>query len=177
MTVPSVSSSCRRLSAQQALQRAKIHLEEAQREDDPHLILALCADTEHTLTQISRPERKALLHSAEVLGQTLCKDILETYLDLGKILQSHGQHPRAQAVFKKGEKWRHVSKDQAAKHSTLNLRSTLKSVRGLFYHFSETSTSVNLSAYQDERAMDFSDVAHVPCEIFAEPVPLLATEP
>jgi hypothetical protein len=85
------------LSTQQALDLAKLYLDNACKTRDPDIALVLCHDTEVSLSDAKRPTRRAE-------DVAVRKRIGAVYLDLGKLLYSRGHHGEAQASFKKAEK-------------------------------------------------------------------------
>jgi len=85
------------LSTQQALELAKIYLENACKTRDPDIALVLCHDTEVSLSDAKR----ATKHAEDL---NVRKRIGTVYINLGKLLYSRGHHGEAQTSFKKAEK-------------------------------------------------------------------------
>lgn len=89
-----VSSPRGSLSPQQALKLANVYLEKARDEDDPHIALVLCNDTEVSLSQAVKRAK----------NHTVIKGIVETYADLGRLLESRGRSNEARDIYKKAAK-------------------------------------------------------------------------
>ncbi|KAG0248439.1 hypothetical protein BG011_010272, partial [Mortierella polycephala] len=93
------------LSPQDALEFAKIHLENARKSNNPNLISTLCADADAALSRIKRSVRKALILSQSVNDQALCNGIVIVYVEHGKLFDRMGSRDKAQASFDKAKKW------------------------------------------------------------------------
>jgi len=85
------------LSTQQALELARVYLENACRAKDADIILVLCHDTEVSLSQAKRSAK----HTDDQLER---KRIGTVYIQLGKVLYSQGHSKEAQTSYKKAEK-------------------------------------------------------------------------
>ncbi|KAG0245111.1 hypothetical protein BGX31_007955 [Mortierella sp. GBA43] len=85
------------LSPLQALNLAKVYLENARKETDGTIMLVLCHDTEVSLLQA----RRAAKHAKD---NAVSDGVAVAYIDLGKFLYSRGRHTEAQASFKKAQK-------------------------------------------------------------------------
>ncbi|KAG0218564.1 hypothetical protein BGX31_011571, partial [Mortierella sp. GBA43] len=85
------------LSAVQALDLAKIYLENARNATDTKITLVLCHDTEVSLSQA----KKAAKHFKD---NTIRDVIAATYTDLGEVLFDRSYHSEAQATFEKAQK-------------------------------------------------------------------------
>ncbi|KAI8359533.1 hypothetical protein B0O80DRAFT_484544, partial [Mortierella sp. GBAus27b] len=92
-----VSSPRGSLSPKQSLDLANIFLENADREQDPDLILVLCHEAEVSLSQTKKTAKYAE-------DQTMRHGIAVTYLGLGRLLASRGYQKEAQGIYKKAEK-------------------------------------------------------------------------
>ncbi len=112
------------LSAEQALDLANAYLKNARNTQDIHLASIFCDDAEISLSQAKQVFKKAL--SPETLAdQTLRNNIGTAYFERGKILDQLGRHDRAQASYKKAEKWGY----EEIKYSS-TIPGTLLSARG-----------------------------------------------
>jgi hypothetical protein len=89
------------LSTQQALELARVYLENACRAKDADIILVLCHDTEVSLSQAKRLAK----HSDNQLER---KRIGTVYIQLGKVLHNQGHSKEAQISYKKAEKLGYV---------------------------------------------------------------------
>jgi hypothetical protein len=92
--VPSARGS---LSPHQSLDLANIYLENACNANDPDIVLALCHDTEVSLSHAKRAAKHAE-------NQTLNRGMAIAYIDLGKLLESRGHSSEAQVSYKKAIK-------------------------------------------------------------------------
>ncbi len=100
----SISSSPWSLLSAQALDLANAYLKSARNTQDIHLASIFCDDAEISLSQAKQAFKRAL--SPETLAdQTLRNNISTAYFERGKILDQFGQHYRAQASYKKAQKW------------------------------------------------------------------------
>ncbi len=100
------SSSRSALSAEQMLGLANGYLNIARQTQDRHLAAIFFDDAEISLSQAKRAFKKAL--SPETLAdQTLRNKIGTTYFERGQVLEQLGQPNRAQASYKKAQKWGH----------------------------------------------------------------------
>ncbi|UUM21120.1 HEAT repeat domain-containing protein [Mycoavidus sp. SF9855] len=100
------SSSRSVLSPPEVLDLANDFLEFARKNTNPKIALILCDDVEASLSQMKKALRKA--DAAETLAdQTLRDKIAVVYFEHGKVLDQLGQHNRAQASYKKAQKWGH----------------------------------------------------------------------
>ena len=84
------------LSAHQALQLARVSLENARNVTDAEISMVLCHDTKESLSQA----KKASKHAKD---PTLNKEIGTTYLGLSQVLHVHDHHVKAQATLKKAQ--------------------------------------------------------------------------
>ncbi|KAG0215397.1 hypothetical protein BGX31_000857, partial [Mortierella sp. GBA43] len=92
-----IPSSRGSLTPQQALDLANIYLEGACSANDPEIAIALCHDTEVSLSQAKRAIKRTD-------NQTVLGGIATAYIDLGKLLENRGFENEAQISFKKAEK-------------------------------------------------------------------------
>ncbi|KAG0291410.1 hypothetical protein BGZ97_005882, partial [Linnemannia gamsii] len=99
-----ISSSPWSVLSAQALDLANAYLKSARNTQDIHLASIFCDDAEISLSQAKQAFKRAL--SPETLTeQTLRNNIGTAYFERGKILAQLGQRDRAQASYKKAEKW------------------------------------------------------------------------
>lgn len=89
------------LSPLQALELARLYLENACKANDPDIALVLCHDTEMSLSQAKRAAKNAEDHPVR-------KAIGAVYIDLGKLLHSRGHGGEAQVSYKKAGKLGYV---------------------------------------------------------------------
>jgi hypothetical protein len=85
------------LSPSQALELARVYLENANQMEDAKISLVLCHDTEVSLSQAKRTAKHAN-------DPTLKEGIANAYIGLGKLLHDRGHHVEAQTSFKKAQK-------------------------------------------------------------------------
>jgi hypothetical protein len=85
------------LSPLQALELAKVYLENALKAKDRCIALVLCHVTEASLSQA----RKASKH-ADI--QAVREEMITTYAKLGELLDSCGHRDKAQVSYKRAEK-------------------------------------------------------------------------
>jgi hypothetical protein len=98
MVFGGISSSPRStLSPQQAIELANLYLMNARNATDSDIALVLCHDTAITLSHA-----KKVAKSGE--SPTVTDKIATAYIDLGRMLESHGNINGAQAVYKKAGK-------------------------------------------------------------------------
>ncbi len=92
------------LSAGQMLDLANTYLKNARNTQDNYLASIFCDEAETSLSQAKHAFKRAL--SPETLAdQTLRNNIGTAYFERGKILDQLGQPDRAQASYKKAQKW------------------------------------------------------------------------
>ncbi len=100
------SSSRSTLSPSEVLDLANDFLEFARKHTNPKIALILCDDAQASLSQMKKALRNA--DAAETLAdQTLRDKIAAVYFEHGKVLEQLGQHNKAQASYKKAQKWGH----------------------------------------------------------------------
>ncbi|MCX8567338.1 MAG: HEAT repeat [Glomeribacter sp. 1016415] len=100
------SSSRSALSAEQMLGLANAYLNNARQTQDSYLAAIFFDDAEISLSQAKQAFKKAF--SPETLAdQTLRNKIGTTYFERGQVLEQLGQSDRAQASYKKAQKWGH----------------------------------------------------------------------
>jgi hypothetical protein len=92
-----VSSPRASLSPKQAVEIARVYMDNANSAADPEIALVFCHDTEVSLTQA----RKTIKHAKD---HTLLADIIAAYVDLGKLLERRKHSGSAQASYKKARK-------------------------------------------------------------------------
>ncbi|KAF9346718.1 hypothetical protein BGX34_003691, partial [Mortierella sp. NVP85] len=92
-----IASPLSTLSPQQALELARVYLENAYNTSDPAIALVLCHNTEVSLFQA----KKTAKHDE---NQTTIDGIATAYIDLGRILERYNRDTEAKAFCKKGEK-------------------------------------------------------------------------
>ncbi|KAG0231582.1 hypothetical protein BGX31_005478, partial [Mortierella sp. GBA43] len=85
------------LSPLQALNLAKVYLENAFKETDANIMLVLCHDTEVSLLQARRGAKRAKDNAVQDM-------VAATYVDFGKFLYRRGHHGEAQTIFTKAQK-------------------------------------------------------------------------
>jgi hypothetical protein len=85
------------LSPLQALNLAKVYLENAFKETDANIMLVLCHDTEVSLLQARRGAKHAKDNAVQEM-------VAATYVDFGKFLYRRGHHGEAQTIFTKAQK-------------------------------------------------------------------------
>jgi hypothetical protein len=85
------------LTPLQTLELANIYLDNARRSTDPYITLALCHDTEVTLSQVVRGSKRL---KVPIVRQ----GIAAAYAQLGSLLKSRSLHDDADAFHKKAEK-------------------------------------------------------------------------
>ncbi|GLR01980.1 hypothetical protein GCM10007934_17930 [Mycoavidus cysteinexigens] len=116
------SSSRSALSAEQMLGLANAYLNNARQTQDSYLAAIFFDDAEISLSQAKQAFKKA--SSPETLAdQTLRNKIGATYFERGQMLDQLGQPDRAQASYKKAQKWGHPG--LAPRSSTLSAGATL----------------------------------------------------
>ncbi|KAI8602910.1 hypothetical protein EDD21DRAFT_352310 [Dissophora ornata] len=93
------------LSVQQALELANLHLENAHNTKDPELVLTCCNYAETTLSRMKTVAKKTVISSSRADHQALRSDVAAAFFEHGKLLDSLGNHTKAQASYKKAEKW------------------------------------------------------------------------
>lgn len=81
----------------QALELAKIYLENASKANDAKITLVLCHDTENSLSQARRASKNAK-------DNTMFDGIAAVYVDLGNLLYTRGYHDEAKTSFMKAQK-------------------------------------------------------------------------
>ncbi|KAG0210587.1 hypothetical protein BGX31_001864 [Mortierella sp. GBA43] len=92
-----VSSPRGSLSFQQSLHLANLFLDSAGRTQDRDVVLALCHETEAALSHA----KKAAKHGED---KTMRQGVGNTYIGLGRVLESQEHRTEAQAIYKKAEK-------------------------------------------------------------------------
>lgn len=92
-----VSSPRDSLSPLQALELANVYLENAIKAKDPYVALVFCHDTEVSLSLAKKNSKRNGI-------QAVRKGIANTYIGLGKQLDSRGRHREATVSYKKAEK-------------------------------------------------------------------------
>ncbi|KAK3806074.1 MAG: hypothetical protein J3Q66DRAFT_422177 [Benniella sp.] len=85
------------LTPLQTLELANIYLDNARKSTDPYITLALCHDTEVTLSQVARGSKRL---KVPVVRQ----GIAAAYVQLGSLLKSRSLHDDADTFYKKAEK-------------------------------------------------------------------------
>lgn len=93
------------LSLQQALELCNIYLENAYRTTDHGIALVLCHDAEVALSQAKSASKRIPIHPGDDEYQTLRNGVASAYVDLGKLLESHGYHSEGREICRKAEKW------------------------------------------------------------------------
>jgi len=92
-----ISSPRDSLSPTQALELASIYLDNARKTTDLCVALALCHDTEVSLSQAARGSKRLKI-------PVVREGIATAYLQLGWLLKSRRLHDEAEAFYKKAEK-------------------------------------------------------------------------
>jgi hypothetical protein len=85
------------LTPMQTLELAKIYLDNARKSTDPYITLALCHDTEVTLSQVVRGSKRLKV-------PVVREGIATAYVQLGWLLKSRRLHDEADAFYRKAEK-------------------------------------------------------------------------
>jgi len=85
------------LSPLQALELARVYLENANRMTDAKISLVLCHDTEVSLSQARRAAKYAD-------DPSLKEGTATAYIGLGQLLHNRGHHVEAHTSFKKAQK-------------------------------------------------------------------------
>ena len=85
------------LSPSQALELARVYLDNASQVKDAKISLVLCHDTEVSLSQAKR----AAKHTDD---PTLKEKVATAYIGLGNLLHGRGHHVEAQTSYKKAQK-------------------------------------------------------------------------
>lgn len=85
------------LSPLQALELARVYLENACKVTDANITLVLCHDTEVSLSQAKRAAK-------HIEDNAVHDGIAAAYIDLGNLLYIRGHHREAQASFKKARR-------------------------------------------------------------------------
>jgi hypothetical protein len=93
-----ISSPRGSLSLQQVLDLANIYLENARSTSDPDIALALCHDTEVSLSYAKRTAK----HTGD---NALQERVAASYIGLGDLLVKQGRRDEARTFYKKSEKW------------------------------------------------------------------------
>ncbi|KAF8978390.1 hypothetical protein BGZ46_006507 [Entomortierella lignicola] len=108
------------LSPQKALELIEFYLDNAQKAKDPEIALVLCDNAEASLLQMRKIAKKAYTpQNTEV--KPLHDQIATAYFTHGELLDRLGHHDKAQASYKKAEKWGYVREvDQQPKPSQPN---------------------------------------------------------
>ncbi|KAG0365123.1 hypothetical protein BGZ54_006840, partial [Gamsiella multidivaricata] len=170
MLTSAFSSSRSTLSPQKALDLANIYLGNAQKAADPDLTLILCADAGAALSWMKRADRRALIPPMSVEDQTLCNGISTVYSDQGKLLGSLGYRDKAQASFRKAEKWRYLQ-DPDGNPVPSRPGKTLIPIL-CAPKLRSTSPATPDPSYPETKAKSSrSDIAQVPPGIFSENAP------
>lgn len=103
MVFSSIASQFRgALSTSQTLELANFHLEYARKTKDQKLASVMCDDAESALSHVKRGVKRA---SKDTEDQPLRKDVAAAYFQLGNLQDYLGQTEKAQANYKKAEKW------------------------------------------------------------------------
>jgi len=92
-----ISSPREVLSPTQALELANIYLDNARKTTDLCIALALCHDTEASLSQAVRSSKRLKI-------PVVRKGIATAYAQLGWLLKNRSLHDEAEAFYKKAEK-------------------------------------------------------------------------
>ncbi|KAF9363449.1 hypothetical protein BGX34_004124, partial [Mortierella sp. NVP85] len=159
-----IASPLSTLSPQQALELARVYLENAYNTSDPVIALVLCHDTEVSLSQA----KKAAKHDK---NQTTIDEIATAYINLGKLLEIYNRETEAKAFCKKGKKL--GGNVQDARRSARFARPSNNGplTQGTSFGAGElpASNAVDLSPLSDE--IQPQNVYSIPAHIFAENVP------
>lgn len=165
----SIFSSARSaLSPYEVLDLANDYLESARRHKNLKIALILCDDAEASLSQMKKALRKA--DAPETLAdQTLRGKIAAVYFEHGKVLEKLDQRDKAQASFKKAEKYGYVQ-GQAASPATPRPDSTRNSIYSALIPSSTFVASPRHSSLLSQRSTG-RDSAVLPPALFAQNVP------
>ncbi|KAF9954589.1 hypothetical protein BGZ65_003925, partial [Modicella reniformis] len=93
------------LSLQQSLELTNFYLENAYQTKDRDIALVLCHDAEASLSQAKNATKLSHTHPNDARDRSLREGIADSYIDLGKLLESQGYRNQAQVLSKKAEKW------------------------------------------------------------------------
>ncbi len=138
------------LSAEQALDLTNAYLKSARNTQDIHLASIFCDDAEISLSQAKQAFKKA--HSPETLAdQTLRDNIGTAYFERGKVLDQLGQCDRAQASYKKAQKWGY-EETKSATTMTMPVMSLFTSSAPVV---TQTAKSTSMSAQQKSDLVDY----------------------
>ncbi|KAG0219562.1 hypothetical protein BGX31_011258 [Mortierella sp. GBA43] len=158
-----VSSPRSNLSLGQSLELANIYLENARRVQDPDIALALCHDTEATLSQAKKSVKRTD-------DQASRRGLAMTYIGLGKAMEIRGHHNEAQESFKKAERLGVKVQDQDMLVRSPDLRNTIDSTNNTLDSAMGASTVQPLSSATQKKRKQGNDLVTVPSHIFAENV-------
>ncbi len=143
-----VSVSRSALSVEQMLGLANTYLNNARKTQDSYLASVFCDDAEISLSQAKHAFKKAL--SPETLAdQTLRNNIGTAYFERGKILDQLGQHDRAQASYKKAQKWGYEETMSATMMPVMSLLTSSAPA------VTQTATSPSMSAQAKSELVDY----------------------
>ncbi len=92
------------LSPQKMLDLASSYLDTARKVKDLEIALVLCDDAEASLSQMKKAVKKAQAPKS-VADQTLRDNIAKVYFERGQVLEGLAQLDKAEASYKKAEKW------------------------------------------------------------------------
>ncbi|KAG0015009.1 hypothetical protein BGZ81_000133, partial [Podila clonocystis] len=157
------------------LELTNAYLNNARQTQDSHLASIFCDDAEISLSQAKHAFKRAL--SPETLAdQTLRNKIGIAYFERGEVLDKLGQYDRAQASYKKAQKWGHPG--VAPQPSSLSAYATLHPVPLTNRSLIDTQTHETLHAPAPPSAVNPSSAisADIP-SILAEPVQNAALSP
>ncbi len=143
-----LSSSRSMLSLQETLDLASSYLETASKAKDLKIALVLCDDAEASLSQMKKAVKKA--HAPETLAdQTLRDKIATVYFEHGKVLDQLGQPDKAQASYKKAQKWGYEETKSATTMPVMSLFTSSASA------VTQTATSTSMSAQAKSDLVDY----------------------
>ncbi|KAF9936265.1 hypothetical protein BGZ65_002581, partial [Modicella reniformis] len=156
------------LSLKQSLELINVYLESAYETKDKDVALALCHDAEGALSQAKNTTKKYRIHPNDTEGKALCESVASAYIDLGKLLDEHGYRVKAQAIFKKTEKWGGNAQDPG--------RLAQYSVPNSIGHLNKEEKDSNVGASAGNSSTNESKQPTIPPSIFAVDVGPITTE-
>ncbi|OAQ21924.1 hypothetical protein K457DRAFT_26622, partial [Linnemannia elongata AG-77] len=120
----------------------------ARKTKDLEIALVLCDDAEASLSQMKKAVKKAL--APETLAdQTLRDKIATVYFEHGKVLDQLGQADRAQASYKKAQKWGYEETRSVTTMPVMSLFTNSASA------VTQTATSTSMSAQAKSDLVDY----------------------
>ncbi|KAF9353729.1 hypothetical protein BGX34_011404, partial [Mortierella sp. NVP85] len=160
-----VTSPLGSLSPQQALELANVYLENAYNARDSDIALVLCRDTEVSLFQAKKASKNAN-------NQVVVEGIASAYIDLSRLLESHGYGTEAKTICKKGEKLGGNLQDSPARFSRPTIAFSTTTITTESTHVVDPVDTAPVNQQQQQQ----QDVVVIPGYIFARNVRPPTTE-